>query len=476
MTSNKGLWLRSLRAVVLENPGVITALIFVIALGPRLWVAARWSGEPVWDGHYYHFGAVRIAEGHGYSDDVATPDGLSWHPWCHYPVGYSGFLAAFYLLFGATPTVGTAAGALAGAATAAAVHRLALAFLSPARAIFAGLACALHPGLILYAAVLMTEPLAALGLIVAPLVYLELSKRPRLAAAIAGAILGLTTLVRPQTILCAPAIALLATGTRWRPKLALGAIATLVAVLVVAPWTIRNCVRMDGCAFVSTNAGWNLAIGSSPRATGRFEPLRAEDGCRVVTGQVQQDRCWMDQGAAWIKEDPERWAALAPKKLSFTFDHQSFAVGYLAQADPGAWPEDRRASWRALLGTTQYALLLAAAMGALLLPLGRKKDIFLATGLGLALVLFCDGLAREPMRAWPLAVLLPVLAFVPPWDRKDKGVVRFFAFCVFTLVVVHVVFFGEDRFQIVTTPALCLLAASALRWADEEGLVGSRAG
>lgn len=471
MTSSVARWLRSLRAVVSEHPGAITALVFVIALAPRLWVATRWSGEPVWDGHYYHFGAVRIAEGHGYSDDVATPSGLAWHPWCHYPVGYSGFLAAFYLLFGATPSVGTAAGALAGAATAAAVHRLALAFLTPARAIVAGLACALHPGLILYAAVLMTEPLAALGLVAAPLAYLELSKRPRLAAAAAGVVLGLTTLVRPQTILCAPAIGLLAVGARLRPKLVAAAITIATALLVVTPWTVRNCVRMDGCAFVSTNAGWNLAIGSSPRATGRFEPLRAEDGCRVVTGQVQQDRCWMDQGRAWISEDPGRWAALAPKKLSFMFDHQSFAVGYLAQADPGAWPEDRRASWRALLGTTQYALLLAAAVGALLLPVGRKKDILLATGLGLALVLFFDGLAREPMRAWPLAVLLPVLAFLPPRDRRDRGVLRFFGWCVFTLVVVHVVFFGEDRFQIVTTPALCLMAASALRWADPEARV-----
>ena len=57
---------------------------------------------------------------------------------------------------------------------------------------------------------------------------------------------------------------------------------------------------MDGCALVSTNAGWNLAIGAFPRATGRFETLKSSDGCREVTGQVQQDRCWLDYGIANI--------------------------------------------------------------------------------------------------------------------------------------------------------------------------------
>jgi hypothetical protein len=463
--------LRSVGGALARNSGAVTTIVFLAALAPRLWVATRWSGEPVWDGHYYHFGAERIATGHGYSDDVATPDGLVWHPWCHYPVGYSAYLAAFYFVLGASPTVGTAAGALAGAVTAAVVHRLALSFLGPARALVAGLGCALHPGLILYSAVLMTEPLAALGLVLAPLAYLALSGRPRLAPVVSGVIFGLTTLVRPQTILCVPAIALLGEGKGLRGRVVAAAIAMATSLAVVAPWTARNCVQMDGCAFVSTNAGWNLAIGSSPRATGRFEPLKAEDGCRIVTGQVQQDRCWRDQGLAWIRQDPARWLALAPRKLAFTFDHQSFAVGYLAQADPGAWPEERRAAWRARLGIFQYGLLFVAALGAILLPVGRKKDVALASGLAAVLLLFADGVMRDAPRIWPLVLAIPVLSALPPFDRRDKGVVRYLAFCLTTLVVVHAVFFGEDRYQIVLTPALFVLAAAALRWADPEGVV-----
>ena len=31
--------------------------LFALALAPRLYVALAWAGEPVWDGHYYDFGA-----------------------------------------------------------------------------------------------------------------------------------------------------------------------------------------------------------------------------------------------------------------------------------------------------------------------------------------------------------------------------------------------------------------------------------
>src|SRR3954462_10012562 len=92
-----------------------TAAITALALVPRLYVAIAWAREPVWDGHYYDFGAKRIAAGLGYSDDVII-DGLPvWHPWCHYPVGYSGLLGIVYRIFGAGPHVATVVNAIAGA-------------------------------------------------------------------------------------------------------------------------------------------------------------------------------------------------------------------------------------------------------------------------------------------------------------------------------------------------------------------------
>jgi len=75
-------------------------VIFVVALVPRLLLIPFAAAEPVWDGHYFDFGARRIAEGFGYSDDVMIGGVPTWHPWCHYPVGYSAFLGFFYSVFG----------------------------------------------------------------------------------------------------------------------------------------------------------------------------------------------------------------------------------------------------------------------------------------------------------------------------------------------------------------------------------------
>ena len=48
----------------------------MVAFLPRLFVAVAWSREPVWDGHYYHLGASRIARGLGYSEDVMVHGSL----------------------------------------------------------------------------------------------------------------------------------------------------------------------------------------------------------------------------------------------------------------------------------------------------------------------------------------------------------------------------------------------------------------
>ena len=88
--------------------------LLVVALIPRLFVAIAWAREPVWDGHYYHFGAERIAQGLGYPEDVMVHGQLVWKPWCHYPVGYSALLGAVYRVFGAKLVVAPVVNAITG--------------------------------------------------------------------------------------------------------------------------------------------------------------------------------------------------------------------------------------------------------------------------------------------------------------------------------------------------------------------------
>jgi 4-amino-4-deoxy-L-arabinose transferase-like glycosyltransferase len=456
---------KALRGGERENDVLFGIALFALALAPRLYVALTWSGEPVWDGHYYDFGARRIAEGFGYSDDLTIAGHTIWHPWCHYPVGYSAFLAAFYRVIGATHTSAAIANSLTGAALAVVTWLLAREALSTWRSRAAGLIVALHPGMIVYAALVMTEPLAALLTLGA--FWIAVRDANRMRGAIAGAlVLGVAALVRPQALLCAPFLGMMVV-----PRLSLksiAVIATLCAVTLVPvlPWTARNCHVMDGCALVSTNGGWNLAIGSFPRATGRFETLRSSDGCREVTGQVQQDRCWFAYGAREILDHPARWLALIPAKLGFTFDHESFAIEYLREARPESWPEQRRVFARSVTTFAHRLLLFAAAFGCVALHAraaqrrGTRVQVAL---LGLVLLLVAIGVSAESPTFWPLALVCAVVPWLPlPGAPEWPWALRLPVALLASTVLVHAVFFGEDRYHVVT-PVLALLAAAAFR-------------
>jgi 4-amino-4-deoxy-L-arabinose transferase-like glycosyltransferase len=456
-----------------RTEALFAALLFVLALAPRVYVALAWAGEPVWDGHYYDFGARRIAAGFGYSDDRSVAGGLVWHPWCHYPVGYSAFLAVFYRVFGASHAVAAVANALVGAALAPLTWALARHGLSRARSRIAGLIVALHPGLILYAALVMSEPLAALLTLTAFWLAVR-DGRPGRALAKGALALGVAALVRPQALLCAPFLPsrnsveadASVRAERIRARASAALIAGALALIPVLPWTLRNCRVMDGCALVSTNGGWNLAIGAFPRATGRFETLRSSDGCSDVTGQVQQDRCWFEYGLAQIRAHPARWLSLIPAKLGFTFDHESFAVEYLREAKPESWPDARRVTFRGWTSFVHRLLVAVAALGMVAFPLRAKPRAAAMQGglLVVACLLGAFAVLGDAHSFWPLALFAAAVPWIPvPGRPSFPPALLLSVVLVATTAVTHAVFFGEDRYHVVVTPVLALLAAAALR-------------
>jgi 4-amino-4-deoxy-L-arabinose transferase-like glycosyltransferase len=459
---------------------LFASLLFVAAFALRFLAARFFSGEPVWDGHYYDFGAHRIAEGHGYSDDRIVDGQVQWHPWCHYPVGYSAYLGAFYWLFGPRPWVLSLANATCGALVPVVVFLLAREALSERRSRLAGALTGLHPGLVLYSALAMSEVLAALTVLTAFWVAVRGTRVTRAWGGLFGVgagalVLGVAALVRPQALLCAPFLAL-ALPNDWLARAKAAAVICALALVPVLPWTARNCAVMDGCALVSTNAGWNLAIGSFPRATGRFETLRSSDGCREVTGQVQQDRCWLAYGIANIESTPGRWLGLIPAKLAQTFDHESFAVEYLREARPQDWPEPRRVAGRALLTAIHRILLLTAPLAFVAVVLPRRRRVEpaddarpdrrarIAQGAALAamVVSACVGLGASPPAFWPILVGACGLAWLPlPGRPAPHAVLALIVALIATTALTHAVFFGDDRYHMVMTPALCLLAAAS---------------
>ncbi len=438
----------------------------LLALIPRLYVALAWAREPVWDGHYYHFGAKRIAAGLGYSEDVVVNGVLTWKPWCHYPVGYSGFLGGLYRVLGPGLWVAPLANALVGTLVVVLIHRIARTWLSPPRARWAGLLVALHPGLILYTALVMTEGLAGLLLIAAACAALASRRRGRSWpwVSLSGVLVGLGALVRPPALLMLPWHAFLLPGG-WRRRIAWLALTGLACCMAIAPWTARNCRVMDDCALISTNGGWNLAIGAMGQ-TGRFETIRAGMGC-PGPGQVRQDRCWGDVGRARIANEPSRWLALIPKKLRHTFNHESFAVGYLREANPGLFSEATWEQLRRLQTGWHHLLLLVAALGCIARPsLGLpRRALASQSALLVALVVFVGWALNqsEPPLYW-LAVGVPALALIPWPGRPPLAGVAYYALGgLLMTAATSALFFGEDRYHMPVSPLLALLAAGALR-------------
>ncbi|HTV24533.1 MAG TPA: hypothetical protein VMG12_37840, partial [Polyangiaceae bacterium] len=331
--------------------------LFAVALLLRTMVVLSFGVEPTWDGAFYHRGALSIAEGNGYSEPAVIAGVPGRAPWSHYPVGYSAFIGAVYAAFGSGHGSALYANAVVGALTAALAFLFAFEFVGRRRAQVAGALVALHPGLVLYCALVMTEPLAGFLVLLTGYLARKLGKY-RFGGIAGGIALAASAFVRPQSLLTGPLLLLLFPGSL-RRRFAQTALAAATCGALLAPWTLRNCLVLDGCALISTNGGWNLAIGALSD-TGRFRPLTPDDGCAGIDGPVAQDRCWRERGWDAIRQDPVRWLGHIPDKLRHTYNHESFAVAYLAEAEPGEWERDH--TWHVMnVMTSLHHLLMLAA-------------------------------------------------------------------------------------------------------------------
>src|SRR5690606_29195093 len=336
-----------------RQAAVLVALALALRLGAVLWAAGRFP--PADDGTFYHVVAQRIAAGLGYT--WAWPDGAVTYA-AHYPVGYPALVGALYALFGASPTVAMVMNAGFGALGVWGVHRIARVVVPGGPAFVAGLVAAVHPSLVPYTPALMTEGVTAA--LLAVLGALAVSAHERTGASGRalrfgiGALSGLAVLIRPQSLLLAPVFgALSASGARARMRAAL--LASVVALGVCLPWTLRNCARMDRCVLVSANMGWNLFIGSAEKATGTWvsvDELGVPPACREVFAEAEKDRCFGRAGLDNVLRDPLRFLSLVPVKLLATFDWSGAPGHYLHASNAAAFG----ASAKLALGVAEAAV------------------------------------------------------------------------------------------------------------------------
>ncbi|MGZ7042514.1 MAG: glycosyltransferase family 39 protein, partial [Thermoanaerobaculia bacterium] len=127
----------------------------------------------------------------------------------------------------------------------------------------------------------------------------------------AGVLLGYSSLVRPQVYLLPIPIGLflfLIMGRR-KTALVLAAVFLIASYATIAPWTIRNELRLHAFVPVSTYTWINFWLVNNPGADGSFRRPEYYIGVRQVRAirslpEVQQDIEWRRMALAWVRAHP----------------------------------------------------------------------------------------------------------------------------------------------------------------------------
>ncbi len=411
--------------------------VAAVAVALRLvWVTlfARLPGglsDPV----LYHTSAELLADGKGYLS-------VALNPTAYYPPGYTFFVGGIYKVLNILGieshqafTVGVVQSLLWGVTTLCIVL-IARRIFSHRTGTIAGLAIALWPNLIIYASAYLSETLFVtlfsvflLSVVVVVQSEADLRSLPGATAFLAGALsLGAATMVRPQILLSVAALvlALLVASVNLRTVVSL-AVAFVVGVAVfVVPWAIRNYQVFGEVVLISNNSGDNLCIGFFPGAPGGW---RAPDYCETgefymdgPEAEVRRNAEARQRAIDHILDEPFSLPKLSALKVFNTFrsDSDGLAGAEAYGQDVFLSPAARNAV-RATYTVYYFAILASAVAGLAMLISRVIKD------------------RRQPL-VMSVVMLTVAGALVP------------------------VLFFGDARFKVPTTPLLAICAAVFLDW------------
>lgn len=290
---------------------------FVLYVALRLALILLVPVQPGSDAGWYLTRAFTLLESGSYSEN-----GLYTAYW---PIGYPGFLSLLFKINGPSVLAAQVANLIFASASFWLLYALAKRlFADESGARLAVLLLTLYPNQIAYVPLLLTEHMYTCVLLLGCLVLLV--RKRWSSVVIAGFLFGLATLVKTQTIVVAPVLALFAGYHRGSAHPLLGALIKAVVVGVIAlatvsPWTYRNYQVFGTFILVSTNGGMNMLIGNNPSVVGGYAISVSEDDPLVkaarfsAADQVAADRRARELAWAWIMENPAQFLSLVPKKV-----------------------------------------------------------------------------------------------------------------------------------------------------------------
>jgi 4-amino-4-deoxy-L-arabinose transferase-like glycosyltransferase len=383
-----------------------------VGLAARLvYVLVVMHGVPVGgDGLEFHILANQLASGDGYVQPLIVSPGHVVT--ADKPPLYPLLLAAPSLLGWKTLVAHRVVSCLMGAALVAGLGLLGRRVGGDRVGIVAAAIAALYPLLVVLDGSLRSESLYAPLIAFLLLAAYRLVDRPSAGRAVAlGALIGAAALTRSEALLLG--VALLVIAARRLPggvRARLPVTAALVAVLVLAPWVVRNWAEF-GRPLLSTNAG-SLVYGANCHAAYYSAQIGAwpcYPRLTVAPGRNEADLSGDlgDTGRRYARDHAGRLPAVAGARLLRSFDLWSPHSATRLEADIG----DRDLSTYRVGVAVYYLLLPFAIAGAVILRRRGERLGFLLAPVALVVVVSILGYGTPRFRV-PAEIPLVVLAAV----------------------------------------------------------------
>lgn len=351
-----------------EHQRSVPLALFLLALLLRLVYLVGFvdlNAAPAYgDGVGYDLQASYLLEGRGYVNIYDEPTAFR-------PPVYPLFLAAIYALTGHSFAAVRLVQALLESGTVVLVYLIALRLFNVRVAFLSAVGVAFYPLLIYQTGLLIAETLSYFLQMAAIFCLLvTLRQRHVWLALAAGVCMGLTVMTRPTATLWVPLMLLwiLIPGLALHPWRKL-ATAIVGLALVFAPWVVRNFLVLDAFIPIASLGGTGLWLANNPLAEGggvvpgpdtwpdADYPTRGYFGWEGLT-EIESSQRFAAAGMEWIRNNPDDFLRLAPKKLIRLWSPLSSSVQEAQQA-PSRLTVIVLIPYLIYLGLAAYGLFLA---------------------------------------------------------------------------------------------------------------------
>ncbi len=323
-----------------------------------VWAAAV-PVAPISDSNAYDIFATNLAAGDGFGWTRDNPSGF-------FAPGAAFIYAVLYSVFGHSYWPIVVLHIIASAASVALLWCLTKTWFGTRAANVAAWTLAIWPSQVMFVTILATELIFNFLLLVALWIWTRESLGIWVRGLLLGPVLALSALIRPHALLLPAffAIERLVRTRKWVTTTGSAAIAGLLMVVILLPWSLRNEHAFGERFLVSANFGTTLWMGNNPQSIGEYMPV--PDDVKHLN-DAQRDRELKRRAVEYIKSDPAGFVRNSVVRLVKTHSRETINVAWNIKGIEQSLGNKMLMPLKAVSTAYWYAVLLAAAAGVLLL-------------------------------------------------------------------------------------------------------------